>query len=36
MNLPQIILVQTEIRVRDTHYFSNLNDAAIDGSLTKS
>lgn len=26
MNLLQIILVQTEINVCDTHYFSNTND----------
>lgn len=31
MNLSQIILVQTEIDVYDTHYFSNMKDADIEG-----
>lgn len=31
MNLSQIILVQTETDVYETHYFSNTNDADIEG-----
>lgn len=31
MNLSHIILVQTEINVYDTHCFSNMNDADLEG-----
>lgn len=31
MNLSQITSVQTQINVYNTHYFSNMNDADMEG-----